>query len=111
MPAVSEDDEMELGQVQQEDDEVASDEVATSEVEKNSGEEADSSGLSDGGDERSLTVSHYIPNWAKGVVNTINNLKETQPKLFQGAKDVLEERFGRVEWFKAYVPGLLGLSK
>ena len=111
MPAVSEDDEMELGQVQQEDDEVASDEVATSEVEKNSGEEADSSGLSDGGDERSLTVSHYIPNWAKGVVGTINNLKETQPKLFQGAKDVLEERFGHVEWFKAYVPGLLGLSK
>ena len=57
--------------MQQEDDEVASDEAATSEVEKNSGEEADSIGLSDGGDERSLTESHYIPSWAKGVVKTI----------------------------------------
>jgi hypothetical protein len=111
MPAVSEDDEEELRQVQQEDDEVASDEAATSEVEKNSGEEADSIGLSDGGDERSLTESHYIPSWAKGVVKTIKDLKQTQPELLQGAKDVLEERFGHVEWFKALVPGLLGLSK
>ncbi|KOO35982.1 hypothetical protein Ctob_010804 [Chrysochromulina tobinii] len=84
MPAVSEDDEKELRQVQQEDNEVASDEV---------------------------NESHYIPSWAKGVVETIKDLKQTQPELLQGAKDVLEERFGHVEWFKALVPGLLGLSK